>query len=247
MTFVLLFLFGLLAWFFSTVAAGGAATLLIPIISFLLGAQMVPPIISVAALMANPSRAFIFHHHIDWKVIYYLLPGSIIGAIIGAWFLTQINIQIIQIFLALFLISYVLQDKLSKSKFAIKMKLVWFLPLGIIVSFISGLIGATGPVYNPFMLSYGLEKERLVGTKAINSLVMQVTKLISYGAFGALSIQIASYGAVLGTGAILGIFLARKHLVNIDAIQFRQYTLALMFFCGLLMLFKAFMSMNFLL
>ncbi len=240
MIFILLLVLGLLAWFFSTIAAGGAATLLIPIITFLLGAQMVAPTISVAALMANPSRAFIFRHHVDWQVIRYLLPGSIIGAIIGAWFLSIINVQIIQILLGLFLISYVLQDKLGKSKLAIKMKLIWFLPLGYSVSFLSGLIGATGPIQNPFMLSYGLEKERLVGTKAINSFVIQLTKLISYSAFGALNVQIAKYGMTLGIGAIIGVFLARKHLENINTIKFRQYTLALMFFCGVVMLFKSF-------
>jgi hypothetical protein len=240
MIFVLLFILGLFAWFFSTVAAGGAATLLIPIITFLLGVEMVAPIISVAALSANPSRSFMFRHHIDWQVIRYLLPGSVIGAVIGAWLLTRINVQAIQILLALFLISYVLQDKFSKSKLATKMKLTWFLPLGFSVSFLSGLIGATGPVQNPFMLSYGLEKEQLVGTKAINSLVMQFTKLISYSTFGALSFQIAGYGLILGAGAIIGIFLARNHLENIDELQFRQYTLALMFTCGVVILFKAF-------
>ncbi len=68
------------------------------------------------------------------------------------------------------------------------------------------------------MLSYGLAKERLVGTKAINSFIMQLTKLISYGAFGALSVQIASYGVILGSGAVIGVFLARKHLENIDVL-----------------------------
>ncbi len=240
MSFVLLFLLGLTAWFFSTVAAGGAATLLIPIIAFLLGPQMVAPIISVAAFLTNPSRAFIFRQHIDWQVICYLLPGSILGAIIGSWFLTRINPQLIQVLLGLFLISYVLQDKFSKSKLAIKMKLRWFLFLGFSISFLSGLIGATGPLQNPFMLSYGLEKEQLVGTKAINSFVMQLTKLLSYSAFGALSIGIVSYGIILGAGAIIGVFLARKHLENIDSTKFRRYTLALMFISGVIMLLKAF-------
>jgi uncharacterized protein len=97
--------------------------------------------------------------------------------------------------LGLVLITYVLQDRFSKVNLAMNMQLIWFFPLGLIVSFVSGLIGATEPVQNPFMLSYGLEKESLVGTKAINSLVMQMTKLISYGLFGALSIQIVSFGA----------------------------------------------------
>ncbi len=242
MTYLLLFILGLLAWFFSTVAAGGAATLLIPIITFLFGAQMVAPIISIAALFANPSRAYLFRRHIDWQVIIYLLPGSVIGAVIGSWLLTRMNIQFIQILLGLFLISYVLQDKFSKSKLMIKMKRAWFFPLGFSVSLLSGLIGATGPVHNPFMLSYGLQKERLVGTKAINSLVMQLTKLISYGTFGVLSIQIAGYGLILGLGAVFGVFMARKHLENIDPSQFRIYTLTLMFFCGVVMLVKAILS-----
>jgi uncharacterized protein len=238
MTFVFLFIFGLIAWFFSTVVAGGAATLLIPIITFILGAQMVAPTISIAALLANPSRAYMFRKNIDWQVIIFLLPGSVTGAVFGAWSLSHINLQIIQILLGLFLISYVLQDKFSKSKLTIKMKLAWFLPLGFSVSFLSGLIGATGPLHNPFMMSYGLIKERLVGTKAINSLIMQVTKLISYSSFGALSLEIASYGVVLGLGAIIGVVLARKHLESINIMQFRQYTLALMFFCGVAMVIK---------
>ncbi len=232
-------MFGLIAWFFSTVAAGGAATLLIPVITFLLGAQMVAPIISIAALFANPSRAVIFRKNIDWQVIRHLLPGSIIGAVMGSWSLTQTNTQIIQILLGLFLITYVLQDRFSKVKLAIKMKLIWFFPLGLSVSFLSGLIGATGPVHNPFMLNYGLEKEHLVGTKAINSLIMQLTKLISYGAFGALSLQIASFGVALGLGAVVGVFLARKQLSRVDSQQFRQYTLILMFISGIAMLYKA--------
>ena len=69
------------------------------------------------------------------------------------------------------------QEYLNKYKI-IKMKLKWFFPLGLIVSFLSGLIGATGPIHNPFMINYGITKEYLIGTKAVNSLSMQITKLI---------------------------------------------------------------------
>ena len=69
MTLFFLFTLGLACWFFSTVAAGGAATILIPIITLFLGAQMVAPIISVAAIIANPTRVYAFRNFIDWKVI----------------------------------------------------------------------------------------------------------------------------------------------------------------------------------
>lgn len=116
----------------------------------------------------------------------------------------------------------------------------WFFPLGITVSFLSGLVGATGPVLNPFMLSYGLEKEQLVATKSLNSLVMQLTKLTTYTVFGALSWQAGIYGVLLGLGAVLGVYIAREHLLNIHLERFRNYTLAIMAISGVLMLMKAF-------
>ena len=93
---------------------------MIPIITFFVGAQLVAPVISVSVLLANPSRAYLFRRHIDWRVIIYLLPGSMIGAIMGAWSLTLINNELIQILLGLFLISYVLQDKFGRSQLGLQ-------------------------------------------------------------------------------------------------------------------------------
>ena len=240
MIIIVLFILGLVAWFFSTIAAGGAATFLIPLIAFLLGAQLVAPVISLAALIANPSRVYVFRKNIDWRVISYLIPGTILGAVLGAWSFSQANTQIIQIILGVFLISYVANEKLKKAQFIYKMRLQWFFSLGFCVSFLSGLIGATGPIHNPFMLNYGLSKENLIGTKALNSLSMQITKIISYSFFGALTLEIAGYGIILGCGAIFGILLARQHLKKVNSTSFKQYTLIFMLLCGILMFIKAF-------
>ena len=240
MIYLILFLSGTVAWTISTAAAGGAATLLIPVIGFLLGAQFVPPIISIASIIANPSRIFFFYQYIDWKVIRYLMPGSLLGATLGAWSFTRINVEFIQIILGVFLITYVFQYQFSKTRLRFHMKRSWFFPLGMTVSFLSGLVGATGPVLNPFMLSYSLEKEQLVATKSLNSLVMQSTKLTTYTIFGAITWQTSAYGILLGLGAVLGVYISRKHLLSIRPERFRNYTLAIMAFSGVLMLAKAF-------
>ena len=119
------------------------------------------------------------------------------------------------------------------------MRLQWFFSLGFCVSFLSGLVGATGPIHNPFMLNYGLSKENLTGTKALNSLFMQITKIISYSFFGALTLEIAGYGIILGCGAIFGILLARQHLKKINSTSFKEYMLIFMLLCGISMLIKA--------
>ncbi|MFK8069068.1 MAG: sulfite exporter TauE/SafE family protein [Gammaproteobacteria bacterium] len=238
MIYLVLIICGVCAWFISTIAAGGAATILIPVIGILLGAQYVAPIISLAALCSNPARTWFFREHVDWNVIKFLLPGSLIGAFIGAWSFSFLNPKWMQIVIALFLISYVFQYQFGKSKLAFKMKKILFFPLGLLISFLSGLVGATGPVLNPFMLNYGLEKENLVGTKSINSLAMQLTKLTTYTIFGVLTFEIALYGILLGIGGIIGVYLARHHLNEIDPERFRFYTMLMMFVAGVLMLLK---------
>ncbi len=238
MLYLALFLCGGIAWFISTIAAGGAATLLIPVIGFLLGAQYVAPIISFASLISNPTRAWLFRDHIDWKVIAFLMPGSLIGAFLGAWSFSFLDPKWVQIVIALFLLSYVFQYKFGISTIKFVVKRYWFFPLGTIIAFLSGLIGATGPILNPFLLNYGLKKEQLVGTKSINSLLMQLTKLTTYTIFGVLTFQIAIYGIVLGIGAVTGVIYARHHLFRIDHERFRFYTILMMFIAGVLMLLK---------
>jgi uncharacterized membrane protein YfcA len=238
MTLIVLLIAGALAWFVSTVAAGGAAMLMIPVVSLMIGPQVVAPAISLGALLANPSRAWLFRDHIDWKVSSWLIPGSLLGAIVGSWAFTQISAQWIQIILGLFLISTIFQYQFGKSKSSFMMKKHWFFPVGLIVSFLSAIIGGTGPVHNPFMLNYGLEKECLVATKAINSLVMQLTKLIAYAGFGAMTVEIVGYGLIIGIGGFIGAWFASKHLQRISPSRFRSYTLILMPICGVMLLLK---------
>ena len=86
------------------------------------------------------------------------------------------------------------------------------------------------------MLSYGIEKEQLVATKSLNSLIMQSTKLTTYTIFGAMKWQTGAYGILLGLGVVLGVYIARKHLLSIHLERFRNYTLAIMAFSSVLML-----------
>jgi uncharacterized membrane protein YfcA len=100
------------------------------------------------------------------------------------------------------------------------------------------VIGEAGPVLNPFYLNYGVQKEALVGTKSVNSIAMQTTKLAGYFAFGALLKEFLIYGVVIGTAAALASWTGKQILARIEARRFRQYVVALMVLAGLLMLWQ---------
>ncbi len=241
MSFIALFVLGLLCWLFSTVSAGGAATIVLPILGFAAGVDIAVPVVAFAALMANPSRAWMFRRYIDWQVARWLIPGSLLGAILGAYSFSLLSPEWLQALLGVFLISTVFQFRAGKSQRRFNVRPSTFLPIGALVSFSSGVVGGSGPVLNPFFLNYGTEKEALVATKAVNSLVMQLAKLTVYASMGVITQQVSSFGLALGLGAIVGTFLGKKHLLNIDAQRFKVYTLVIMQIAGFSLLVKAFM------
>lgn len=252
---ILTFALGLIAWLFSTVAAGGAATFVLPILGLMVGVEVAIPAVALAAVMSNPMRAFLFWPFVNWPVAKRLIAGSVLGAGLGALGLATLPAHWVQIFLGLFLISTLFQFKVSfkpQPKHAPpqtttthpvhtkppSIKLWYFFPIGAVVAFLSGLVGGTGPVLNPFLMNYGIKKEAIVATKAINSFVMQCVKLIAYGGLGLLSGQALTFGLSLGLGALLGTWLAKRKLLNLSDARFKTYTTALMTFAGGVLLFK---------
>lgn len=199
MTLLLLALGGFAAWTLSTVAAGGGAILLIPFVSFLVGPQAVAPVVTLTSLIGGPARIYVFWRDVDWRIVRWYLPGAIPGAFLGSWAFSQVQAGWLQVILGLFLISTVWQYRFGERERSFRMKLPWFLLLGFGVAFVSGLVGATGEVLNPFYLNYGTTKAGIVATKTVNSFIMHATKIGTYTLFGALSGQISCTASPRGS------------------------------------------------
>lgn len=138
----------------------------------------------------------------------------------------------------MFLVSTVLQFRFGKRERSFNMRRWIFLPVAFVVSLVSGIIGEAGPVLNPFYLNYGVEKESMIGTKSVNSIAMQATKIASYFAFGALMKQFLIYGLVIGLAAASASWTGKRILGRMEGKRFRQFVVALMVFTGLLMLWQ---------
>ncbi|MEP0985242.1 sulfite exporter TauE/SafE family protein [Ekhidna sp.] len=156
---LILFVAGVLAFILSTISGGGGALVLVPIVNWLLGVSNTAPILNLGTFLGRPARLIIFWKYIHWRLCFYYAPAAIIGAWVGSWFFAQTNLSFLQIFVALFLISTIVQFRLGKVKRSFIFKEWYFIPLGLIVSILGTLIGALGPVLNPFYLNTGLDKE----------------------------------------------------------------------------------------
>lgn len=235
----LLFLLGIVAFVFSTLAGGGGALLLVPLVSAFLGAQHTAPVVNLGNFLGRPSRLVLYWNHISWKICaYYALP-AILGAWLGAWAFGSLRISILQLLIGVFLISTLFQYRFGKRERSFEMKASWFAPLGFLVSFLGTLVGAMGPVLNPFYLNAGLQKESLIATKTANSFFMGMAQLGGYSFFGLLREEYWGYGIILGLGAVLGNIIGKRLLGNISAEGFRILLLIFMVLSGFLLIYTA--------
>jgi uncharacterized membrane protein YfcA len=95
-----------------------------------------------------------------------------------------------------------------------------FAPLGAASSFLSALVGSSGPVTAPFFVAHGLVKGAYIGTEALAAVVTHATKLIAYGNSSALTADAALAGAGLGVVMIFGSMAGKKLVDRISETMF---------------------------
>lgn len=229
---------GYVAWLIGTLSGGGGAMLLIPVLTWIVGPRAVAPVIAMATLIDAPVRVRLFWQHIRWEVVRWYLPGAIAGAILGGYVFANTEAPWLKVLAGLFLVSTVFQYGFGARERSFRMRLWAFTPIGFVVALVSGIIGEAGPVLNPFYLNYGVQKEAMIGTKSVNSVGMQTTKLASYFAFGAMFAEFLLYGLVVGAAAAAASWTGRKLLGRMGGRRFRQIVIGLMVFTGCVLLWQ---------
>ena len=235
---VSLFAIGFLGWTVSSLSGGGGSMLFIAALTGLLDVKTVPPVAAVTSFVASGARIGLFWQYVDWQLVRWYLPGAVAGAAIGGWGFTRIGAKPLQLLIALFLVSTIFQYRLGEVARSFPMRLPWFVPVSFVSGLTSGLAGASGVLANPFYLNYGLIKEPLLATRAVNSLAVQTAKLLAYGAFGALSADTAALGLAAGAGALCSIWLSRRWLTWLSSATFRRFAVAAMFVSGTVLLWQ---------
>ena len=199
----------------------------------------IAPVVTCASLVAGIGRVVFFWQHIDWRVVAWYAPGALAGALAGGWVFVRLSAAWVQICVAVFLISTVWQYRLGERQRSFAMRLAWFLPVSFVSGATSAIVGASGVLANPFYLNYGLMKERMLATRAVNSMGIQLAKLAAYGLFGALTLDVILHGLAAGAGAVLAIWLTRPWLARLPSRRFRQLAVLVMFASGVLLLASA--------
>jgi uncharacterized protein len=238
MQLILVLIGAFIIFILSTLTGGGASLLLMPLVALVVGIKAVAPVMAISIGMSSTSKVFFFWKYIDWKLFVWLFPSTIIGSLIGARMFAFLSADFLQILIGLLLVSTVFQYNRTEKRSGFKVKAWHFAPMGLIVAFLSGLIGGVGPLMNSAYLNYGISKESLLGTRSANAIILHLTKILSYAYYGYVTGEVLKFGILIGVSSMIAVYFGKLILAKISELFFRKIVVISMVVSGVLMLWK---------
>jgi hypothetical protein len=236
----LLFLVGPAALVASTLAAvtgfGGAAVLL-PVLVLAFGVRDAVPILTVAQLIGNGSRVWFNRADLNYRVVAWFALGGVPLALLGGFLFARAPLAGLTRLLGVFLLLVVAWRRLRPPP-AGRLPLRAFAAVGAASSFLSAFLGGVGPLMAPFFLAYGLLKGAYIGTEALSTVVMHVSKLVAYRGASVLPEESILAGLSIGPLMVAGSWTGRRIVDRLPERVFVLIIEATMTAAGLLFLVR---------
>jgi len=193
----------------AAVAGFGGAAVLLPILVWAFGVRDAIPMLTIAQLIGNGSRVWFNRTELRLGVVAWFALGGVPAAVVGGLLFAAAPLSALTRLLGAFLLVLVAWRHLRpgpprhipQRSFAV---------LGAVASFLSALLGSVGPFMAPFFLAYGLVKGAYIGTEALSTVVMHITKLVTYGGVSLLTPTSLAAGLALGPIMVAGSWIGKR-------------------------------------
>lgn len=233
-----LFIFlALLAEILGTVGGFGSSLFFVPIASYFLDFQSVLGITALFHVSSNLSKIVLFRKGFDQKLIISLGIPALIFVILGAFLSKYIRTEILEMALALFLIS-VSAVLLIFKKLALKPSLSNAIGGGIFSGAVAGLLGTGGAIRGMVLAAYNLKIEVFIATSAVIDLAIDSSRSIIYYYNGYVHQHDLYLLPILFGVSLVGTYLGKKILSKISDQQFKSIVLILILITGIITLIK---------
>lgn len=199
---------GWLAATISGAAGFGGALLLLPVLTYAVGAKAAVPVLTLAQLLGNLSRAGFGFNDIRWRPALAFSAGGIPASILGARLFVSLPSELVPRLIGIFLLVVVAlrHTRYGKRTFPSR----WLPVAGAVVGFLSGVVGSAGPIGAAVFLSLHLPAVAYVASEAVTATLLHTTKTIIYGRYAAIGSSEVVFGLALGSSMVLGSWTGRK-------------------------------------
>lgn len=205
----LLVVAAMLASTIAAVTGTGGGVILLPVMTLFFGVREAVPMYAVAQLIGNVSRVVLNRGEIRLNVVGWFMLGAVPMGVLGAIvFARTPEAGLVRLLGGFLLVCVIVRHARAKQLREFSPK--WFAPIGGVFAFVSALLGSAGPFLAPFFVSYGLVKGAYIGTEALATVTMHLSKLPTYYATGTLSRTAVIAGLSLGPVMIMGSYIGKR-------------------------------------
>ena len=195
----------------AAVAGFGGAAIMLPILTWAFGVRDAIPILTVSQLLGNLSRVWFNRGEVEGRVVQWFALGAVPSAVLGGVVFATAPASGLSRLMGAFLLVTVLYRHTAGGR-QLRVVLRGFLPIGMGFGFLSAIVGGVGPMMAPFFLAYGLMRGAYIGTEALSTVAMHVTKLGVYGSYDLLSSRTVLIGLAIGGVMFVGSYLGKRIL-----------------------------------
>lgn len=158
----------------------GGGTLLIMVMAQVMPATALIPVHGMVQLGSNGGRAVMTWRHIDRGLLAAFLPGVVLGALVAAWLLVRLPPGVLELCIAAFVLYSCWGPGWPRG---------WLgrggtLLAGVLTTFLSSLVGASGPLVGAVIKQHFGERLPRVATFAACMSFQHLTKAFIFGVAG---------------------------------------------------------------
>lgn len=187
----------------------GGGFVIIIVLTPIVGAKAVIPLIAVYAICANISRVVIYRRTIAWRPAIQFTLASLPGIYLGARFLKEVPEAAFLAFMGAVLI-LVLPARRYLKKSVFEPGISTVAGLGLLFGFMSGAAAGSGMLVIAFFNSIGLSGPLLLGTDAVIGLVNALTRSATFYTMGLLDQRLLMLGLFMGLVTAPGTWVASR-------------------------------------
>lgn len=234
MYFILL---ALIAEVLGTVGGFGSSLFFVPLAGMFFDFHSVLGITALFHLSSNISKIALFRQGFDKKLVINMGIPAVVCVVAGAFFSKHINTTLLQILLAVFLITISLALLIFKN-FIIRATPFNSWVGGALSGVSAGLLGTGGAIRGLTLATFNLQKETFIATSAIIDLGIDFSRSIVYFSNGYMHRHDLYLIPILFAVGLFGTFLGKQLLHFFTQQHFKHFTLILILLIGIAILVK---------
>ena len=224
--YALLFIAAFAAAAISGAAGFGGSLLLLPLSAATVGVTQAVPLLTIAQLIGNLSRAGFGFTQIHWKPVGLFLLGAIPLSVLGALAFVQLPKELLTRAIGAAILIFVALKYFGLLKITSGRAVL--IGGGGVIGFLSGLVGSAGPLGAAIFLSLGLPPVAYIASEATTALAMHGVKTVVYQRYIALDREFWLLAALMGIAMVLGTWSAKRIIERISRETFQRFVAILL-------------------